>query len=191
MKTAILFIEERDWLEKVLSNLTRGPRLKKINFLDCGLDEDLLATFRDISDNVRLQELVHSPYSDFGEQEIRLITSFSDLHILGIFLTERVKNMSLPSHSITATSSLRHLRTLRICAYTPEQLLRWFNENQFDFTLETFDLRVLGPPGKGWGPVAALNSFLRRQKGDLTISARYLSENNRSEPVMVCGSNTY
>jgi hypothetical protein len=48
MKTAILYIEERDSLEKVLSNLTMAPRLKKINFLDCGLDEDLLATFRDI-----------------------------------------------------------------------------------------------------------------------------------------------
>ena len=46
MTTVIIHIEDRYLMEKVLYLLTWAPRLKKVNFHDCGLDEGLLATFK-------------------------------------------------------------------------------------------------------------------------------------------------
>ncbi|RXW20405.1 hypothetical protein EST38_g5452 [Candolleomyces aberdarensis] len=187
IKTAVLHIDSTTLLEEVVAELAKAAALKKVIFLDRGLTEAALEKLQQLSD---IEEIAYSPFGDFGEKEVRLVASFPRLRTLAIYLQDTVRHIAFPPPLPRETGCFAHLRTLRLCLYDPEQLFQWLLDSHSEIALATLDLRVLGPPHRGWGSVSALNTFLETQAKtltDLSLSVKYLYD-GKNRAVTVHGT---
>jgi hypothetical protein len=99
------------------------------------------------------------------DESWQLIASFPSLRTLALY-TKPNATVTLPPD--ICGSSFQNLRTLRLRLVASEELLHWLNNlDGSRFALETFDLRMVRSCHRTWGPVKALNTFLKSVSGTL------------------------
>lgn len=113
----------------------------------------------DVSAFPNVRDLTYNAAPEFGENPWALVGSFSELHTLALY-THCTTVITLPSD--VSGFHFNSLRTLRLNLMASDELFHWMgNLDGAHYSLETLDLQLIRACHTGWGPVTALNSFLR------------------------------
>jgi hypothetical protein len=163
IRRLILMILSPELLQDVIDSLVRSDAVptqivyNHINSASVSWNGRTFQSVHDFTFNMERRDLNDAAW--------HLVSSFPSLRTLALY-TKSDTTVTLPRDMPGA--SFHSLRTLRLRLVASEELLHWLkNINGSHFALETFDLRMIRSCHSGWGPVKALNAFLKSVSGTL------------------------
>ncbi|KAF8954249.1 hypothetical protein BDZ97DRAFT_2081830 [Flammula alnicola] len=165
IRNVVLNVTRADLIGDVVIELKHSKVLTQIVFIDYSRISESRSLSWIALALPNIHAFSYNAIYAFPADAWRLVTSFPRLQNLAIY-TNVHTTFTFPAQIVRP--QFLHLRTLRLRLVRSEQFLDglqsvggWYSP------LETFDLRVLRKSHKGWGPVDALNSFLKANSGSL------------------------
>jgi hypothetical protein len=165
IRQVVLNITTLDLISDVVNKLKRSKALKHIVFFDHSYisDSPSLSWIAQALPNI--YDFSYNTTSAVRNDVYRLFASLPKLRSLAIY-TEVHTAFAFPVQ-IPGPHFL-HITTLRLRLLKSEQFLDWLQTlDGWNPLLETLDLRIFRICHRGWGPVKALNSFLKANSSSL------------------------
>ncbi|KDR65889.1 hypothetical protein GALMADRAFT_162306 [Galerina marginata CBS 339.88] len=165
IRKVVLNIATLDLIKPVVDELRHSKSLNHVVFLDHSYlrDSPSLSWMAQAFPSVR--NFSYSTIFAVRDEAYRLFASLPRLQDLAIY-TEVYTNFMFPAQ--IPGPHFFHISTLRLRLLKSEQFLDWLQTlDCWNSLLETLDLRIFRVLHRGWGPVKALNAFLRANSGTL------------------------
>lgn len=150
-------------LADIIDVLARAP-VNKLLFIDHTSSLSLPISLAWIAPRLAgLRDLSYNALERPAEDIFALVASFPALRVLSVYSSPKGAPTASITHGLEPHPTFAHLHTLRARLYAgqSEELLSWPHSAGNYPNLETLDLTVFHGYHNGWGPVAALNAFLR------------------------------
>lgn len=114
-----------------------------------------------------IQDFTFNAWYKLEDDDWRLIASFSHLRALSIHIGYNTR-MTFP-RDISGTS-FSNIVNFQLRTSKSEELFEWMNSLDGSplTRVETLDLRIFRSAHKSWGPITALNAFLKRNSETMT-----------------------
>ena len=165
IRQVVLSIATQDLISDVVNELKHSKALQQIVFLDHSYISDLPSLSWIAQALPNIYDFSYNTTSAVRDDVYRLFASLPTLQSLAIY-TEVHTTFAFPVQ-IPGPHFL-HISTLRLKLLKSEQFLNWLQTlDGWNPLLETLDLRIFRICHRGWGPVTALNSFLKANSSSL------------------------
>jgi hypothetical protein len=158
MRCVVLCITST-WQDEVIKVLARAEALSQVVFIKIDNSSPPPSWMARMLPDIH--DFTYNTWSAFREDEWRLLASFAHLRALAVY-TNCDKAMTFPRDM--PRSAFCHITTIQLRLLQTEKLFEWMNSLAGSplTRVETLDLKIYRALHKGWGPVQALNAFLKR-----------------------------